>query len=94
MNIDHYFQAIVWAHDVKHHKPDPEVWIQCASILGVSHDACLVIDDGFPWLIGAQKCGMQRAYYHRYSSPDKECLSIADYHTDSFADIIKILSGD
>jgi len=92
MNIGHYFQTIVWAHDVKNHKPDPEVWIQCALNLGVSEDSCLVIDDGLPGLTGARECGMQSAYYHRYSSPEKQCLSIANYHTDSFSDIIKILS--
>jgi HAD superfamily hydrolase (TIGR01509 family) len=94
MKVDHYFQTIVWAHDVAHHKPDPEVWIQCAHNLDILYSSCLVIDDGLPGLLGAQKCGMQSVYYHRYSSPEVDCISIADYHTDSFADIIKILSGN
>ncbi len=94
MNIGEYFQTIVGAHDITYHKPDPEVWIQCALNLKVAHENCLVVDDGLPGLIGAKKCGMRRVYYHRYSSPDKECLSMADYHTDSFGDIIKLLADD
>jgi sugar-phosphatase len=92
MNMGHYFQTIVWAHDVTCHKPDPEVWIQCASNLDVSHWSCLVIEDGLPGLIGAQQCGMRSVYYHRYTSINTERLTIADYHTDNFGEIIKILS--
>jgi len=91
MNIRWYFDTIIWAHDVVHHKPDPEVWIQCAAHLHVAHEKCLVIDDGYPGLLGARSCHMSTIYYHRYGSLDQQCLAISDFHTNSFDDIIKLL---
>lgn len=91
MHIEWYFDTIVGAHDVVGHKPDPDVWIECAHRLGISHASCLVVDDGYPGLIAAQKCTMKSVYYSRYSWVDNQCIDIADYHADNFHDIADIL---
>jgi beta-phosphoglucomutase-like phosphatase (HAD superfamily) len=93
MGLSSYFHTIIWAWDVSSHKPDPEVWTSAASQLGVSHSECLVVEDGFPGLVGAWLCGMQGLYYHRFTSPDRQCLDLSKYHTDTFSDIIKLLTG-
>lgn len=43
--IEHYFNAIVSADDVKAHKPDPETFLRCAELINISPEDCLVFED-------------------------------------------------
>ncbi|GAA4045113.1 beta-phosphoglucomutase family hydrolase [Hymenobacter glaciei] len=45
LDIRHYFQAIVSADDVTVSKPNPEVFLRCAELLGVPPAECLVFED-------------------------------------------------
>ena len=45
LNIRHYFRAIVSADDVTVSKPNPEVFLRCAELLGVPPADCLVFED-------------------------------------------------
>ncbi len=40
-----YFDAIVDGNDVPNAKPDPEVFLQAASLLGASSENCIVFED-------------------------------------------------
>jgi beta-phosphoglucomutase family hydrolase len=46
-----YFREIVDARHVKRGKPDPEIYLQAASRLGIPPDRCIVIEDA---LLGVQ----------------------------------------
>lgn len=39
------FDAVITGSDVKHGKPDPEIFLKAASSIGLSPDACIVIED-------------------------------------------------
>lgn len=45
LQIRNYFDVLVSADDVKHSKPHPETYIQCAQKLGLAPDECLVFED-------------------------------------------------
>lgn len=45
LTIRHYFDAIVSANKVTHSKPHPETFLQCAKLLNISPDQCLVFED-------------------------------------------------
>src|SRR4030095_9932085 len=45
LNIRKYFDAIVTADDVIRSKPDPETWLKCAEIVGLTHSDCIVFED-------------------------------------------------
>lgn len=40
-----YFDVIITADDVSHHKPHPETFLRCAESLGVPPPQCLVFED-------------------------------------------------
>jgi beta-phosphoglucomutase len=44
-NIIHYFDAIVDGNDVTNAKPDPEVFVQAAKLLGISNENAIVFED-------------------------------------------------
>ncbi len=59
LNIRHFFQAIVSADDVTTSKPDPETFINCAKLLGISSEKCIVFEDAPKGVEAAQNAGMK-----------------------------------
>jgi beta-phosphoglucomutase len=53
------FQAIVSAEDVRHGKPDPEVFLTAAERLGVPPGRCVVIEDATAGIEAARRAGMR-----------------------------------
>jgi beta-phosphoglucomutase family hydrolase len=59
LNIRDYFDVIVSADDVSRSKPDPETYLKCASLLGVTPDDCLVFEDVPKGVESAYNAGMR-----------------------------------
>lgn len=59
LQISHHFHAILSAQNLKYGKPHPEVFIQCASLLGVEVHHCLVIEDSVNGVIAAKAAQMR-----------------------------------
>lgn len=55
----HYFEVIVTAEDVTHGKPDPEVYLRAATLLGVNPAECLALEDSVSGIKSAQAAGMK-----------------------------------
>lgn len=53
------FQGIVSAEDVRHGKPDPEVYLTAAARVGVPPDRCIVVEDAAAGVQGARRAGMR-----------------------------------
>jgi beta-phosphoglucomutase len=58
LHIRHYFRAIVSADDVAVSKPNPEVFLRCAELLGVPPAECLVFEDVPKGAEAARNAGM------------------------------------
>lgn len=58
LGITHYFDAIVTADDVSHHKPEPETFLKCAELVGVKAENCQVLEDGVLGMEAAKTAGM------------------------------------
>lgn len=59
LNIGHYFEALESAENLAFGKPHPEVYLNCASALGVAPSQCIAIEDSFNGLIAARAATMQ-----------------------------------
>ena len=53
------FQAIVGAGDVRRGKPNPDVFLRAAELLGTAPSECSVFEDALPGVEAAQRAGMQ-----------------------------------
>ena len=53
-----YFDAIVAADDVKRHKPEPDTFLRCAELIGVTPARCVVFEDADYGLQAACAAGM------------------------------------
>lgn len=58
LNLIDYFDCIKTSDDVEHVKPDPELYLQAASCLGLEVGECLVFEDSANGAIAAKKAGM------------------------------------
>jgi len=51
------FGVLLNGQDVRHRKPDPEIYLKAAQMLGVSPEACLVIEDALSGVTAAKAAG-------------------------------------
>jgi beta-phosphoglucomutase len=54
-----WFDVVVTADDVRHGKPDPEVYLAAAAGLGLTPQACLVFEDAPVGVSAARSAGMR-----------------------------------
>ena len=57
--LDVFFDAVVCGTDVTHGKPDPEVFLKGAALLGLAPERCIVIEDAFAGIEAARRGGMK-----------------------------------
>ena len=91
------FKTIVTAEDVHHGKPDPEVFLICASRLGIEPKYCVVIEDAAAGVDAAHGGGMKAIAVPTTRS--KKALQHADLVVDrldevSLADLMCLLTID
>lgn len=58
-NLKEFFPVIVTAEDVVNGKPDPEVYLKAAQLLGSEPSSCIVIEDSLSGIKAAQAAGMK-----------------------------------
>ena len=59
LNVRHHFHAVVSAEHLRYGKPHPEVFLLCASQLGVMPQKCMVIEDSLNGVIAAKAASMK-----------------------------------
>ncbi|WP_395480242.1 fructose-1-phosphate/6-phosphogluconate phosphatase [Candidatus Curculioniphilus buchneri] len=58
LDLLHYFDVIVGADDVTHHKPNPQTFLRCAELIGVPPECCIVFEDADFGIMAAQAANM------------------------------------
>ena len=59
LGIRHFFQAIVGGAEVKKGKPDPEIYLKAADLLGANYAHCWVVEDSLQGIQAGLSAGMQ-----------------------------------
>ena len=77
------FAAIVSAEDVRHGKPDPEVFLTAAERLGVPAARCIVVEDAEHGIEAARRGGMRAVGVGGVRS-DVSVASLAELALDAF----------
>ena len=88
-----YFKYAVSSSEVGKSKPEPDVFLHAAKLLGVHPQNCIVIEDSKNGIKAAKAAGMYCIAYSGANSGEQE-RSGADWHAKHFADIERmILNG-
>ena len=81
-----YIQAISTCDDVGKNKPEPDVYLHAAKLLGASPEKCLVFEDVPMGITAGKNAGMRTAaIYDEYSKEvENEKKELADHYLISF----------
>ncbi len=58
IGFENYFDIVITADDIIHHKPHPETFLKCAELMGVKPQDCVVFEDGILGMNAAVEAGM------------------------------------
>lgn len=80
-----YFDAISDGNNIKHSKPDPEVFIKAAEYIDEQARDCLVVEDAKAGIEAAMAAGMDSA-----AIGDAVSCGLATYNLESFSELLRI----
>lgn len=85
IGLDMFFDAVADGTMIEYSKPHPQVFMLAAQKLGIDFKECLVVEDASAGCISAKSASMKvAAISSAYGSV------YADYHLNSFEDLLKI----
>lgn len=86
LGIREFFSAVVTAEDVELHKPNPDIFLETASRLGVQSGRCIVIEDAASGIEAAKRGGM-KAIGFLTTRNSREDLAAADKIISNFNEL-------
>ena len=90
LKIRDMFDAIVTGSDVSRPKPDPEIYLAVANLLGIKAQKCLAVDDHIVGIKAAKAAGMITAAIPHGYSQDQD-FSEADFVLKGIKDVPKLI---
>lgn len=84
--LQEYFTYLVSGYEVKHSKPNPEIYLVTAKKLGIAPSDCVVIEDSKNGVNAAKNAGMTCIGFRNLNS-GKQDISRADTIVDSITEI-------
>ena len=84
LKLDNFFDIIIDGNDIKHSKPDKEVFEKAGQRLLLLPEECLVVEDAASGVEGALRAGMKTAGIGEVNK-----LSNVSYRLESFEDLQK-----
>ena len=70
IQADKYISILVSAEDVKKHKPFPDTFLECARLMNIAPEHCLVFEDATNGFKAAEAAGMGCIDVTRYHTPE------------------------
>lgn len=84
IGLDNYFDVVSDGNNITKSKPDPEVFLKAADMLGVPYEKCLVVEDADSGIEAGKRAGMYTLAVNNakgadYSLADLSVGKITDY---------------
>ncbi len=88
--IREYFEELVTSCDVKRGKPEPDVFLKAAELMGVSPDDCLVFEDTHAGVLAGKAAGMDVIAIYDALSEEymKEIKASADHYLMCYTELV------
>lgn len=59
IGLDNFFDAVSDGNNITHSKPDPEVFVKAAEILGIEPKNCMIVEDADAGIEAGKRAGMR-----------------------------------
>ena len=86
-----HFDAIICGDQVTKSKPDPEIFLKAADILGVKPSECIGLEDSFNGVRSCKAAGLYTVMVPDILQPDEETAKLTDVIVESLADVVELL---
>ena len=83
-----YFDALVCGDMVKKSKPDPDIYLTAAKVLGVEPGDCIGLEDSRNGILSVKNAGMHPVLVPDLIRPDAEMISAAEVVLDDLGEVI------
>lgn len=91
VSVPLHFDSIVGGDMVEHGKPDPDIFLLGASILGVEAENCLVLEDSKMGILAAKRAGMHPCFIQDTIKPDDEMRENIEFEKEDLSQVIDLL---
>lgn len=86
IGLSGYFDAVSDGNNISHSKPDPEVFLKAAEFLGLTPDACAIVEDAVAGIEAGRRAGMLC-----FAVGDAAGAGAGDHNMGSIKDLTTIL---
>ncbi|MBQ7900362.1 MAG: HAD-IA family hydrolase, partial [Clostridia bacterium] len=88
IGLDNYFDAVSDGNNITKSKPDPEVFVKAAQMLGISAEECMIVEDADSGVLAGKNAGMTTLAVNGAKGADYEFANLAN---DSIFELIQII---
>lgn len=84
IGLDNYFDAVSDGNNIKNSKPDPEVFLKAADMLGIPYSECMIVEDADAGIEAGKRAGMKTLSVHGAKGADISLESLSGKRISSF----------
>lgn len=85
------FDCICSGHDVKHGKPEPDIYLHAAACIGIPGENCLAIEDSMAGIQSADRAGCMPVLVPDLDGSNEEMRKILFAEADNLAEILELI---
>ncbi len=83
-----YFDESVFGDEVEKGKPEPDIFLYAARLLGANPQECVVFEDSPAGIASAKSAGMHTVFIPDLQPPDKKLKELPDFTAKSFLEAV------
>ena len=84
IGLSDYFDAVSDGNNITNSKPDPEVFLKAADMLGIPYAECMIVEDADAGIEAGKSAGMKTVSVHGAKGADIEIADLSDKSLLSF----------
>ena len=78
IGLDNYFDAVSDGNNITHSKPNPEVFLKAAEMLGVAPEDCMIVEDADAGIEAGKRAGMKTLAVQGANGADFKAKNLAE----------------
>ena len=84
IGLSDYFDAVSNGNNITNSKPDPEVFLKAADMLGIPYNECMIVEDADAGIEAGNRAGMKTVSVHGAKGADVEIEDLTEKSLLSF----------
>lgn len=78
IGLDNYFNAVSDGNNISNSKPDPEVFLKAADMMGIPYEECMIVEDADAGIEAGKRAGMKTISVQGAKGADVEIAGLSE----------------